>query len=72
MGYGVLTGDDFAIGETNRDMVREVCVDGWKYRGVAWDRTDAGEQIDSGLERTSEETCTVKFSCCTSVARLWI
>jgi hypothetical protein len=50
MGDGVLTSDYIAVGEADRDMVREVGVDGGEDGGVARDGANAGEEVDGGLE----------------------
>jgi len=57
VGDGILTRNDITIGEADRDVMGEVCIDGWEYGGVAWYGADAGEEVDGGFKRAGEESC---------------
>jgi hypothetical protein len=43
---GILARDDVTVGKTDRDVMREVGVDGREDGGVAGDGADAGEEVD--------------------------
>jgi hypothetical protein len=43
---GILARDDVTVGKTDRDVMREVGVDGRENGSVAGDGADAGEEVD--------------------------